>query len=113
MIKEFSIKDISNILYVINNASLKYKGVIPNDCWHEPYMSEQDLIKEFSSGVRIFGYNKNNKLVGVMGIQKLSEVTLIRHAYILTKFQGRGIGKKLLNYLSIRQELINLSLFLL
>ena len=99
MITEYTKSDISNILYVINDAALKYKGVIPNDCWHEPYMSEQELIIEFTNGVRMFGYNKNNKLVGVMGIQKLKDVTLIRHAYTLTHYQGIGIGKSLLQYL--------------
>ena len=99
MITEYKKSDISNILYVINDAALKYKGIIPNDCWHEPYMSEQELIIEFANGVRMFGYNKNNKLVGVMGIQKLKDVTLIRHAYTLTHYQGIGIGKSLLQYL--------------
>jgi len=99
MIKEFSIKDISNILHVINDASLKYKGVIPDNCWQEPYMSEQELINEFSNGVRMFGYKKNKKLVGVMGIQELKKVTLIRHSYTLKKYQGQGIGQKLLHYL--------------
>ena len=99
MITEYTKSDISNILYVINDAALKYKGIIPNDCWHEPYMSEQELIIEFTNGVRMFGYNKNNKLVGVMGIQKLKDVTLIRHAYTLTHYQGIGIGKSLLQYL--------------
>ena len=99
MIKECTKKNISNILYVINDASLKYKGIIPNDCWHEPYMTKQKLISEFANGVRMFGYNKNNTLVGVMGIQELKEVTLIRHAYILTQYQGLGIGKSLLQHL--------------
>ena len=99
MITEYTKSDISNILYVINDAALKYKGIIPNNCWHEPYMSEQELIIEFTNGVRMFGYNKNNKLVGVMGIQKLKDVTLIRHAYTLSHYQGIGIGKSLLQYL--------------
>ena len=99
MITEYTKSDISNILYVINDAALKYKGIIPDDCWQEPYMSEQELIIEFTNGVRMFGYNKNNKLVGVMGIQKLKDVTLIRHAYTLTHYQGIGIGKSLLQYL--------------
>ena len=99
MITECTKSDISNILYVINDAALKYKGIIPNNCWHEPYMSEQELIIEFTNGVRMFGYNKNNKLVGVMGIQKLKDVTLIRHAYTLTHYQGIGIGKSLLQHL--------------
>ena len=99
MITECTTKNISNILYVINDASLKYKGIIPNDCWHEPYMTTQKLINEFANGVRMFGYNKNNTLVGVMGIQELKDVTLIRHAYILTQYQGLGIGKSLLQHL--------------
>ena len=99
MITEYTKKDVSNILSVINNAALKYKGVIPDDCWHEPYMSEQELLNEFDSGVRVFGYEKNSILVGVMGIQELKNVTLIRHAYIISTYQGRGIGKILLQYL--------------
>ena len=99
MITEYTKKDVSNILYVINNAALKYKGVIPDDCWHEPYMSEQELLNEFDSGVRVFGYEKNSILVGVMGIQELKDVTLIRHAYTISTYQGRGIGKILLQYL--------------
>ena len=99
MITECTKKNISNILYVINDASLKYKGIIPNDCWHEPYMTKQKLISEFANGVRMFGYNKDNNLVGVMGIQELNDVTLIRHAYILTQYQGLGIGKSLLQHL--------------
>jgi len=99
MITKISKKDRSNILYIINEASLKYKGVIPEDCWHEPYMPEQELLNEFEIGVRIFGYQMDGILVGVMGIQELEEVTLIRHAYILSEYQRRGIGKSLLQYL--------------
>ena len=99
MINEYSINDITNILYVINDAAIKYKGVIPNDCWRYPYMSEQKILNELSNRVRMFGYNSNNKLIGVMGIQKLKDVTLIRHAYTLTEYQGKGVGKSLLKYL--------------
>ena len=99
MITEYTKKDMFSILYVINDAALKYKGVIPDYCWHEPYMSEQELIIEFTNGVRMFGYTKNNILVGVMGIQKFNDVTLIRHAYTLTNYQGKGEGKSLLKYL--------------
>ena len=83
MIGELTKKEISSILNVINDAALKYKGIIPDNCWHEPYMSEQELVNEFNDGVHMFGYNQNNKLLGVMGIQELTEVTLIRHAYTL------------------------------
>ena len=99
MITEYTKKDISNILYVINDAAIKYKSVIPGYCWHEPYMSEQELIIEFNNGVHMFGYRSNDKLIGVMGIQKLKEVTLIRHAYTLTCYQGTGVGKLLLKYI--------------
>ena len=81
MITEYTKSDISNILVVINDAALKYKGIVPDHCWHEPYMSEQELVNEFTDGVHMFGYKQNSKLVGVMGIQKLKDVTLIRHAY--------------------------------
>ena len=99
MINEYSKNDISNILNVINDAAFKYKGIISDDCWHEPYMSEQELIVEFTNGGRMFGYNMNNELVGVMGIQELQDVTLIRHAYTLTQYQGKGIGNSMLKYL--------------
>ncbi len=99
MISEYKKKDSSKVLYVINDAAIKYKGVIPENCWHEPYMSEQQLINEFNDGVRMFGYNRNNKLVGVIGIQKVKDVILIRHAYILTSHQGEGVGSLLLKYL--------------
>ena len=99
MISEYTKSDTSKILHVINDASLKYKGVIPDNCWHEPYMSEQELINEFSDEVRMFGYHHNNKLIGVIGIQELKDVTLIRHAYILTFYQGKGKGTALLEYL--------------
>ena len=99
MISEYKKTDTSKILYIINNASLRYKGVIPNDCWHEPYMSKQELIDEFDDGIRIYGYHSNNTLIGVMGIQEVKDVILIRHAYTLTSFQNKGVGSALLEYL--------------
>ena len=99
MITEYTKKDASNILSVINNAALKYKGAVPDDCLHDPYMSKQELLNEFDSGVRIFVYEKKSTLVGVMGIQELKDVTLIRHAYTFSTYQGRGIGTLLLQYL--------------
>ena len=99
MISEYKKNDTSKILHVINDASLRYKGIIPDNCWHEPYMSEQELIDEFSNGVRMFGYHHNNKLIGVIGIQKVKDVILIRHAYTLTSHQGKGTGSTLLEYL--------------
>ena len=99
MISEYKKSDTSKILHVINDASLKYKGVIPDSCWHEPYMSEQELIDEFSDGVRMFGYHQDNKLIGVIGFQEKKGVTLIRHAYTLTSYHGKGTGSALLEYL--------------
>ena len=99
MISEYTKSDTSKILHVINDASLKYKGVIPDSCWHEPYMSEQELIDEFSDGVRMFGYHQDNKLIAVIGFQEKKDVTLIRHAYTLTSYQGKGTGSALLEYL--------------
>ena len=99
MIKEYTKRDISKILHVINDASLKYKGIIPDNCWREPYMLEQELINEFSDGVHMFGYHHNNTLTGVIGIQEVKDVILIRHAYTLTSYQSKGIGSALLEYL--------------
>ena len=99
MISEYKKTDTSKILYIINDASLKYKGIIPDDCWREPYMSEQELIGEFSDGVRMYGYHHNNKLIGTVGIQEVKDVILIRHAYTLTSHQGKGMGSALLEYL--------------
>ena len=99
MIKKYTKNDIFKILHIINDASLRYKGIIPDNCWHEPYMLEQELIDELSDGVRIFGYHHNNKLIGVIGIQKVKDVILIRHAYTLTSHQGKGTGSALLKYL--------------
>ena len=99
MISEYKKNDTHKILHVINDASLRYKGIIPDNCWHEPYMSEQKLIDEFSDGVHMFGFQYNNKLIGVIGIQKVKDVILIRHAYTLTSHQGKGAGSALLKYL--------------
>ena len=99
MINEYTKSDTSKILLIINDASLRYKDIVPDNCWHEPYMSEQELIDEFSDGVRMFGYHHNNKLIGVIGIQEVKDVILIRHAYTLTTYQGKGTGSALLEYL--------------
>ena len=99
MISEYTKSDSSEILYVINDAAIRYKNVIPDDCWHEPYMSERELVDEFKDGVRMFGYLHNNKLIGVIGFQEIKDVVLIRHAYTLTAYQGKGTGSAMLEYL--------------
>jgi GNAT superfamily N-acetyltransferase len=99
MISEYTKSDTSKILHIINDASLKYKGIIPDNCWQEPYMSEKELIDEFNDGVRMYGYHDNNKLIGVIGVQEVKDVILIRHAYTLTSYQNKGTGSAMLEYL--------------
>ena len=99
MISEYTKSGVSKILDIINDASLRYKGIIPDNCWREPYMSEQELVNEFNDGVRMYGYHHNSKLIGVIGIQEVKDVILIRHAYTLTSYQGKGTGTALLEYL--------------
>ena len=99
MIKEYTKKDISEILHVINDASLRYKGIIPDNCWHEPYMSEHELRDEFDCGIHMYGFLHDNKLIGVIGVQEVKDVILIRHAYTLVSYQGKGAGSSLLEYL--------------
>ena len=99
MISEYKKTDTYKIIYIINDASLRYKAVIPDDCWHEPYMSKQELIDEFNDGVRMYGYHNNNILIGVIGTQEVKDVILIRHAYTLTSYQNKGTGSALLEYL--------------
>ena len=99
MIIEYTKSDNSKILYVINDAAAKYKGVIPDNCWHEPYMSDRELLNEFKDGVRMFGCVHNNQLIGVIGYQEIKDVVLIRHVYTLTTNQGKGTGSALLEFL--------------
>ena len=96
MISEYKKSGTSKILHVINDASLRYKGIIPDNCWHEPYMSEHELSDEFNCGVLMFGFLHDNKLIGVIGAQEVKDVILIRHAYTLTSYQGKGVGSMLL-----------------
>ncbi|MGJ1264318.1 GNAT family N-acetyltransferase [Sphingobacterium spiritivorum] len=93
-------KDFNEIYEIINDASIAYKGVIPDDRWHEPYMTELELKNQIADGVEFWGYKEGNTLIGVMGIQYRSEVTLIRHAYVRTKERSKGIGRQLLAHLN-------------
>jgi len=99
MIRKLSPSNFDPILKVINDAAQAYKGVIPDDLWKEPYMSSEELRHEIDSGVEFYGWFENDVLLGVMGIQFVGDVTLIRHAYVLPEHQRRGIGSKLLRHL--------------
>lgn len=84
---------------IINDAAQAYKGHIPADRWHEPYMTMEHLRQELDAGVVFWGWEEGGRLIGVMGIQDVQEVTLIRHAYVRTAERGKGIGGKLLMHL--------------
>ena len=87
------------ILAIVNAAAEAYRGVIPSDRWHEPYMGRDELEAEMAAGVAFWGYESDGALTGVMGIQPVGDVELIRHAYVLPAHQGEGIGTSLLRHL--------------
>jgi N-acetylglutamate synthase-like GNAT family acetyltransferase len=99
MIRKVSDKDFETVFNIINDAATAYKGVIPPDRWHDPYMTKQELKAQFNDGVRFSCYIDNNEIIGVMGIQHKTDVTLIRHAYVRTKQRKKGIGSLLLKEL--------------
>src|SRR3954447_11979485 len=88
------------ILAIVNAAAEAYRGVIPADRWHEPYMSQDELDGEIAGGVEFWGYEADGELVGVMGIQAVRDVDLIRHAYVVPGGQRRGVGGALLDRLA-------------
>src|SRR6266566_353639 len=88
--------DLPTILAIVNEAAEAYRGVIPADCWHEPYMSMSDLRRDIAAGVVFWGSEAEGILIGVMGIQAVKEVDLIRHAYVRPKRQGGGVGGALI-----------------
>jgi N-acetylglutamate synthase-like GNAT family acetyltransferase len=92
--------DFKIIHEIINDGASAYKGIIPEDRWHEPYMSEEELQAQIADGVQFWCYLEDEKMIGVMGIQDKVDVTLIRHAYVRTTARNKGIGGKLLQHLS-------------
>ena len=88
------------ILAIVNAAAEAYRGVIPPDRWHEPYMSPDELDGEIAAGVEFWGAEEEGELVGVIGIQPLSEVDLIRHAYVSPASQRKGVGGALLEHVA-------------
>jgi len=99
VIRRCGSQDFTQIHTIINDGARAYKGIIPSDCWTEPYMSADHLRQEIEEGVLFWGYEDNAALSGVMGIQQVRDVTLIRHAYVLTGSQKQGIGALLLSHL--------------
>ena len=99
MIRKCTESDIEAIFEIINDAAQAYKGVIPEDRWHEPYMPVAELRQAIEDGVVFWGYEREGRLAGVMGIQDKTDVALIRHAYVYTRLRRQGIGQKLLRHL--------------
>ncbi|HEY2790470.1 MAG TPA: GNAT family N-acetyltransferase [Gaiellales bacterium] len=87
------------VLAIVNAAAAAYRGVIPDDRWHDPYMDAAELDHEIAAGVVFWGYEADGALIGVMGVQPAGDVDLIRHAYVLPACQGRGVGGALLAHL--------------
>lgn len=99
MIRPCDQDDFETIYGIVNDAARAYRGVIPEDRWKEPYMPREELRREIDDGVAFWGYEEDGELVGVMGIQQVRDVTLIRHAYVRTARRNRGVGGKLLSHL--------------
>jgi len=99
MIRHCDDRDFDLIWAIINDGAQAYKGIIPADRWTEPYMSREKLRHEVEEGVVFWGYEEAGTLVAVMGLQQVEDVTLIRHAYVRTSSQKRGIGGLLLSHL--------------
>jgi GNAT superfamily N-acetyltransferase len=92
------------ILAIVNAAAAVYRDVIPADRWHEPYMPAHELDHEIAAGVAFWGYEEDGELLGVMAIQNVRDVELIRHAYVAPASQGLGIGGALLERLTSAAE---------
>ena len=99
MIRRCEEQDVEAIYTIVNEAAQVYRGVIPPDRWHEPYMPMDELRHEIADGVDFWGHEEEDQLLGVMGLQDKGDVLLIRHAYVRTTCQRQGIGRQLLEYL--------------
>ena len=104
MIRSCNDEDFEKIYEIINDSAQAYRGVIPEDRWHNPYMSRDQLTQEIEDGIIFWGDEQGRGLIGVMGIQDKGEVTLIRHAYVLTEARGQGVGTRLMKHLETLTE---------
>jgi GNAT superfamily N-acetyltransferase len=100
MIRPYRDDERHAVVAIVNAAAEAYRGVIPADRWHEPYMPLRELDSEIAAGVRFWGYEAEGTLVGVMGIQPVRDVDLIRHAYVSPGAQRRGVGRALLEHVA-------------
>jgi len=98
-IRRCSEQDLATMLAIINDAAVAYRGVIPADRWHEPYMPESELREEIAAGVEFWGLDTDEGLIGIMGVQPVRDVELIRHAYVRPYKQRYGVGAELLEHL--------------
>jgi len=99
LVRKCEASDRDTMVEIINDAAEVYRGVIPPDRWRDPYMPLDELTGEIEDGVEFWGVEQGGELLGIMGIQDRGDVTLIRHAYVRTRAQGRGVGTKLLRHL--------------
>ena len=99
MLLTLDVADADEICLVVNDAAAAYRGVIPADRWKEPYMPLEEVHEEIGAGVVFWGYRRGGRLAGVMGLQQVRDVALIRHAYTRTSEQGAGVGSALLEHL--------------
>ena len=104
MIPRCTDPDLPAMLAIINDAAQAYRGVIPADRWHEPYMPAEELAAEIAAGVVFWGCENDGRLVGVMGLQPVQDVALIRHAYVATAARRGGIGGELLRHLIAQSD---------
>jgi GNAT superfamily N-acetyltransferase len=95
-------QDLATILAIVNDAAVAYRGVIPADRWHEPYMPKSELRAEIAAGVQFWGLETDEGLIGVMGAQPVRDVELIRHAYVRRDKQRLGVGAELIEHLRKR-----------
>ena len=97
-LRELRADERDALLQIVNDAAQAYRGVIPADRWREPYMPREELEAEIADGVEFWGAEEEGRLLGVMGIQDRGEVALVRHAYVATDAQGKGVGRALLGH---------------
>lgn len=104
MIRQAARSELDEICGVINDAASAYKGVIPEDRWHDPYMPMDELARALREGIQFWCYADGDRIVGVMGIQDKGGVSLIRHAYVRTSARRKGIGARLLAHFRARSD---------